>query len=146
MDFEIRPAAERDAEWIRIFGMLTRRPVRQTIRWTEYCVAWVGGERVGCAAIERITKGGYLFGLTVDPNYRRSGIGSALTNARLEQVRTWNGELALAMFWNLRFFRGLGFENVPKANLPEAVTQLPDFGDPKLRRSTAVLKLLRPVG
>lgn len=147
-ELEIRPAADSDVEWIRSFNILTRRPDRQLILWREYFVAWIGEERVGCAAVERLAEGGYLYGLSVQPNYRRSGIGSALTRARVEHVRAWNGKfaVALAMFWNLRFFRGLGFDNVPKASLPEAVTQLPDFRNSALRRSAAVLKLLKPTG
>jgi N-acetylglutamate synthase-like GNAT family acetyltransferase len=141
-EFEIRPAAANDLEWIRSFGLLTRRPARQTIRWQEYFVAQAGQERVGCAAVERVGGGGYLYGLAVHLDHRRSGIGSALTQVRVERVRAWNGKFAaaLAMFWNLRFFRSLGFTNVPKASLPAAVTNLPDFRNPKLRRSVAVLK------
>lgn len=133
-----------DVEWIRSFSMLTRRPCRPTIRRLEYFVAWTGGERVGCSAVERVADGGYLYGLTVHPDYRRGGIGSALTRVRVERIGLWNGRfaVALAMFWNLRFFRGLGFEHVSKASLPEAVTRLPDFRNPELRRSTAVLQRL----
>lgn len=148
MDFEIRPASASDEEWIRNFGTLTRRPARQTIRWCECFVAQVGRERVGCSAVERVAEGGYLYGLSVHPNYRRSGIGLALTQVRVERVQAWNGRFAaaLVMFWNLRFFYSLGFKNVPKASLPEALTQLPDFRRPDLRRSTAVLRLLKPTG
>ncbi len=111
-------------------------------------MAQAGEERVGCAAVERVSEGGYLYGLAVHPDHRRNGIGSALTQVRVERVEAWNGKfaVALAMFWNLGFFRSLGFTHVPKASLPAAVTHLPDFRDPKLRRSAAVLKLLTTAG
>src|SRR3954468_3701092 len=90
-ELEIRPASADDMEWIRSFGILTRRPARQTIRWCEYFVAQIGKERVGCSAVERVTAGGYFYGLSVHPDYRRSGIGSALTEVRVERVRAWDG-------------------------------------------------------
>lgn len=146
IEFEIRPAAHSDIAWIRSFVVLTRRPARATIHCCEYFVAQRAQERVGCAAVERLAEGGYLYGLAVHANHRRCGIGSALTRARVDRVRAWNGKfaVALAMFWNLRFFRALGFNNVSKALLPTAVTRLDDFRSPRLRHSAAVLKLLNP--
>lgn len=104
---------------------------------------------VGCAAVRLTSTGGYLYGLAVRRENQRRGIGSALTHARVHRVREDGGRLAavLAMFWNVRFFKRLGFRLTPRKELAPSIQQLADFRDPLYRRSAAlVLSLADPRG
>jgi N-acetylglutamate synthase-like GNAT family acetyltransferase len=85
-------------------------------------------------------EGGYLYGLAVRHDSQHSGIGTALTLARIHRVRQRGGNLAvlMAMFWNVGFFRKLGFETVSRGELAPAIRRLADFQNPRYKRSAVL--------
>jgi len=85
---------------------------------------------------------GHLYGLAVRKEFQRKGIGTALTEARMERVRASHGSqgVALAMFWNIGFFKRLGFETVRRRDLVTAILALPDFVDVRYRHSAVVVR------
>lgn len=136
----IRPARRSDAPEIRELYRLTGRPRRGAVRCAEYFVSVEDRRVVGCAAVRAIGDGGYLYGLAVHPDYRRKRIGSALTLARLRRVRHDGGTVAivLVMFWNVRFFKRLGFKLVPRDLLPHTFRRVADLRNPVYRRSAVL--------
>lgn len=118
----------------------TGRPARRTLRVAEYLVAIQRGNVVGCAGVRSVKDAGYLYGLVVHPDWRRRGIGSNLTRARLDRLRRGrsNTAVVLAMFWNVRFFRRLGFELVRRESLPLALQRIADLRNPVYRRSAVL--------
>jgi len=89
-------------------------------------------------------KEGYLYGLAVQKSFHRKGAGRALTEARVDRVRDFGGSqaIALAMFWNISFFRKLGFDTVPRDSLSLAMRDLSDFRDARYRRSAVLRRSL----
>jgi N-acetylglutamate synthase-like GNAT family acetyltransferase len=67
---------------------------------------------IGCAAIERRGSRVYLQSLSVDRRYRRKGIGSRLVQATFDVLKEGDIFVALTLFWNNPFYRGLGFSMV----------------------------------
>jgi N-acetylglutamate synthase-like GNAT family acetyltransferase len=110
-NFVIRKATRPDFVKISKLNFFTKRPQRTDARFQEYFVAELATEIVGCAALRCRRDSGYLYGLTVDPRWRRHGIGHSLTNRRLEAVRAKGLQTAFvfAMFWNAKFFKRHGF-------------------------------------
>jgi N-acetylglutamate synthase-like GNAT family acetyltransferase len=142
----IRPAERSDVREIRSLYRLTGRPRRALVRSAEYFVSVEDGRLVGCAAVRSVGDDGYLYGLAVDPAYRRRGIGSALTVARLRRVSTSGGTTAvvLAMFWNVRFFKRLGFTLLRRDCLLRDFRRLADLRNPLYRRSAVLSHDLEP--
>lgn len=139
MPFAIRDASQSDVAGIQALYRSLGRPPRDSISLSEMLVAIDADALVGCAGVTLFAGGGYLYGLAVAKSQQRKGIGSALTAARLERVRK-NGHLAvvMAMFWNVRFFKRLGFNVVKKSSLPPACGCLTDFNRAVYRRSTVL--------
>jgi N-acetylglutamate synthase-like GNAT family acetyltransferase len=142
----IRAAKRSDVREIRSLYRLTGRPRRRAVRCAEYFVSVEDGRIVGCAGVRQIGDDGYLYGLAVDPTYRRRGIGSALTVARLRRVSDNGGTIAvvLAMFWNVRFFKRLGFKLTRRDGLRRPFRRAADLSDPLYRRSAVLSHDLRP--
>jgi N-acetylglutamate synthase-like GNAT family acetyltransferase len=144
----IVPAREEDAADIQAIYSELHRPPREKLEIDEYLVARRGGELLGCAAVHVVPCApeieGYLYGLAVRKKAQRCGIGRALTEARVERVQALRGVrvVALAMFWNVNFFRRLGFITSPRGSLSELMRALPDFTNPRYRRSAAMCRLL----
>jgi N-acetylglutamate synthase-like GNAT family acetyltransferase len=139
MFFAVRPALPSDRMAIyRIYRSLNRP--RRRIWISEYLVAEGNGQVLGCAAVRMFAKGGYLYGLAVRRDSQRSGIGAALTRARMSKIRNHGGDLAvvLAMFWNVGFFRKLGFATVRREELDSAIRRLADFRNPLYKRSAVL--------
>lgn len=135
----IRPAERSDLTAIRELYHRTGRPRRPVLRAGEYFVAFEREKLVGCAAVRPVDDGGYLYGLAVDTAYRRLGIGSALTRARLDTVRDNGGPaVALAMFWNVGFFRRLGFVPMRRDSLPWVWRRVSDLRNPVYKRSAVM--------
>jgi len=99
------------------------------IRVSEYFVAEGNDQIFGCAAVRMFSNGGYLYGLAVRRDSQRLGIGAKLTLTRMDAIRNNGGDLAvvMAMFWNVGFFRKLGFESIRRDELPSTIRRLADF-------------------
>jgi N-acetylglutamate synthase-like GNAT family acetyltransferase len=142
----ISPANDEDIADIQRIYVCLRRPARQRLEVEEYLVARDDGDVIGCAAVQLIESAneseGYLYGLGVKKEFQRRGIGRALTEARVERVRSVGGghAVALAMFWNVNFFRRLGFVTTSRESLSPQMRTLPDFCDTRYRRSAVVRK------
>lgn len=140
---DIQPARPEDRQEIRRVYLSLGRPPRR-IQISDFLVARDGDSVKGCAAVRPFAGGGYLYGLAVEREWQRRGIGAALTRGRLERIRSAGGKLAvvMAMFWNVGFFRKLGFDLVQRSELPPAVMRLPDFRDPTYKRSAVLWQRL----
>jgi N-acetylglutamate synthase-like GNAT family acetyltransferase len=145
IDLIIRRATSRDFSNISKLNDLTKRPQRTDSRFQEYFIAESGGDFVGCAAFRCRRDAGYLYGLTVHPSWRRRGIGHALTERRLEAVRS-NGirtTFVFAMFWNVKFFERHGFLVTPKSRTLELRWLHNDFEERWCRRSALLVLSLQ---
>ncbi|MBZ5590963.1 MAG: GNAT family N-acetyltransferase [Acidobacteriia bacterium] len=144
--FEVSSANTGDVYAIQQIYTALRRPKRTRLSLDEYLVARGDGQVVGCAGVQLITVGsvceGYLYGLAVRKEHQRKGIGAALTEARIDRVRKSHGTraTALAMFWNVAFFRGLGFATIRRSELSPAILALDDFVDARYRRSAVMVR------
>jgi N-acetylglutamate synthase-like GNAT family acetyltransferase len=139
----IRPALPPDTQDIRRIHRELNRPQRQ-LRSSEYLVAVDAPGIVGCAAVRMFKGGGYLYGLAVQRESQRRGVGLALTSARLDLIRERSQELAvvMAMFWNVGFFYKLGFRGVRRDQLPSPVRRLADFRNPRYKHSAVLWRSL----
>ena len=142
---EIRIGTEQDTELIRSIHLELKRPSRDRYLAGEYLIAWLEGVAIGCAATSVFGEGGYFYGLAVRRTWQRKGIGGELMEARIEALRALRAEyaVALAMFWNSRFFRNHGFQPVKRQILPASALHHSDLRNPALRRSAVMLKWLR---
>ena len=144
MQIEIRKGIEQDSDTIHEIQRELRRPSRAECMAREYLIAWRGGVAVGCAATALHAEGGYFYGLAVRREWQRKGLGSQLMEARLDALRALQADyaVALAMFWNSRFFRRHGFAPVKRNLLPASALHQPDLTNPAYARSAAMLRSL----
>jgi N-acetylglutamate synthase-like GNAT family acetyltransferase len=142
---EIRKARGQDSELIIDIQRELRRPSRPRYCHEEFLIAWDGSEAVGCAATSVIEDWGYFYALGVRRAWQRQGIGSQLMKARLDGLRARQTKhaVALAMFWNSRFFRKHGFAPVRRADLPPPVFAFHDLNDLAYRRSAVMARNLK---
>ena len=139
----IRRARPQDREPVAQLLARLNRPARSDSVIKEYFVAYSGDQIIGCAAVRCRKKIGYLYGLAVEKSWRKRGIGHALTEVRLNRLRTKRSEAAyvLSMFWNLRFFRKHGFVVTDRRNKGSLEWLHSDFSDAWSKRS-ALLALV----
>ena len=129
--WEIRRATDLDLDDVTAFQRSLNRPQRSENILSEYFLAEVKGEIIGCAAV-RIREGvGYLYGLAVSKAWRRRGVGFELTQCRLNWLRKNAAFKAfvLTMFWNTRFFKRQGFELADRRLKASLATLHQDFAD-----------------
>jgi N-acetylglutamate synthase-like GNAT family acetyltransferase len=126
-----RLSRAREEDWPAIVALQSaeHRPKHEGSRVSEYFVAKVGDDLVGCVAGRHSGGIGYLYGLVVGKNWRRRGIGHALTDKCLSHLQTRNASqvLALAMFWNVRFFKRHNFIVVKRSTFPGLMDLHGDF-------------------
>lgn len=139
MDFQVRPALQTDRHAIIHIHRSLNRPSRR-VMISEYLVAEASGKILGCGAVRLFPAGGYLYGLAVRRDSQCAGIGAALTRARMDEIRRNGGGLAvvMAMFWNVGFFRKLGFATTRRDELPVTVRRIADFRNPLYKRSAVL--------
>jgi len=78
---------------------------------------------LGCAALEKA--GGYavVHSVSVEKSWRRHGIGTTLMRRCLKDAKS-RGFQAIGlttMFWNIRFFKRMGFRTVSREKLPASL-------------------------
>ena len=127
----IRRATEADSKRISDFQRSLNRPQRSESIASEYFVAEVDGDIIGCAAVRAREGTGYLYGLVVSKQWRRHGVGHGLTDCRLDWLRKNKAVKAyvLVMFWNIRFFKRHGFELADRKLKPNLAVLHQDFAD-----------------
>jgi N-acetylglutamate synthase-like GNAT family acetyltransferase len=147
MQVEIVRAREQDCDLIQAIQRDLRRPIRERCSANEYLIAWGEGTALGCAATAVYEEGGYFYGLAVRRQWQRQGIGGQLMEARLDALRILRAQyaVALAMFWNSRFFRAHGFAPVKRSDLPPSASYHADLKNAAYRRSAVMLRLLNQV-
>jgi N-acetylglutamate synthase-like GNAT family acetyltransferase len=128
-----RLSRARERDWSAIVALQSaeHRPRHEDSTVSEYFVAKVGDELVGCVAGRYVGDIGYLYGLVVGKSWRRHGIGHALTAKCLSHLQTCNASqvLALAMFWNVRFFKQHKFIVVKRSTFPGLIELHRDFDE-----------------
>lgn len=146
MLIEVLPAMPADTAQIRAIHAGLNRPARDEYVAQEFLIAWHEGEAVGCAGIAIHADGGYFYGLAVVRSRQRQGIGSLLMVARLDRLREYDADyaVALAMFWNSRFFRKHGFAPLKRSLLPASALWHRDISNPTWNRSAVMFKSLTP--
>ena len=83
-------------------------------------------------------------GSRCNANHRRAVWAPRSTRARVDVIRERNQKLVvvLAMFWNVAFFRKLGFQSVGRDQLPAAVRRSADFQNSKYKHSATLWQSL----
>lgn len=147
MTIQILRAREKDQQAICEIQRELKRPFRANLNPCEYFIAWQSDTPVGCAATSFYAQGAYFYGLAVRREWQRQGIGSQLMDARLEALRVVHGEyaIALAMFWNSRFFRRHGFSPIKRNSLPPSALHHPDLTNPAYARSAVMFRTIASI-
>jgi len=123
-DFEIRTASAGDRDEVE--GLLRRTdlpPDGLDEQFGEpYSVAVSDGRIVGAAGVEVYGNSGLLRSVAVDPAWQGRGVGAALTRERLRWAED-RGLDAVYLLTNTAagYFPKLGFEPVPRDEVPEGV-------------------------
>ena len=132
-----RKAVLRDRRAIQQLQVTENRPQRTDLQITEYIVASIGEEIVGCIAARCVGGVGYIYGLVVAKKWRKIGIGHFLTQRCIEQaVRAGAIKIyLLSMFWNVRFFKKHGFVLVARSAISELAVIHQDFNEAWVKRS-----------
>jgi N-acetylglutamate synthase-like GNAT family acetyltransferase len=136
--FRIRKARKHDWRGIAQLHCSQNRPIRRDSSVSDYFVALASEELIGTSAVRFKADTGYLYGLVVERQWRKQGIGHALICACLNHLREARVRrvLALVMFWNIRFFRKHGFTVIERTSVPAAAGIHGDFCQEWSRRST----------
>jgi amino-acid N-acetyltransferase len=91
-------------------------------------VAKNGDEVVGAAAVELYADGALLRSVVVSPSAQGQGLGHRLTDAALEVARSRGVATAFLLTTTAeRFFPRLGFEPIPRADVPDSVQASVEF-------------------
>jgi amino-acid N-acetyltransferase len=91
-------------------------------------VARAGNRIVGCSALEVYDGGALLRSVAVDAEYRRGGVGSALTDAAIQlAMRRLAPTIYLLTTTAERFFQKFGFEIVDRADVHASVLASAEF-------------------
>ena len=126
----IRPAVREDvATIVRIIAhyasqglMLPRSHSALLQALSDYLVADVDGEIIGCGGLEQYTKDtAEIYGLATSPEKSIRGTGSAIVQALIEKARTENISQVFALTLAPAFFQKMGFRTVEQKDLPMKV-------------------------
>lgn len=91
-------------------------------------VAYMHGQVVGMALLERYAEGGLLRSVAVDPAWQGKGIGRRLVEAMLEEARQEGlQQVFLLTETAAGFFARLGFEAITREVVPVSVQQASQF-------------------
>jgi N-acetylglutamate synthase-like GNAT family acetyltransferase/protein-tyrosine-phosphatase len=86
------------------------------------------GRLVGCAALEIYPDGALLRSVAVDPSARGRGIGRALTDAAIAFARSLDLPAVFLLTTTAEhYFPKLGFETIPRDQVPAGVQQSVEF-------------------
>ena len=126
----IRRAQQHDVDTIvRIIGhyaseglMLPRSHGALTNALSDYLVADVNGDVIGCGGLEQYSKDtAEIYGLATAPGSPHAGTGSAIVQALIEKAREEKISQVFALTLAPRFFEKMGFRTVEHKDLPMKV-------------------------
>jgi N-acetylglutamate synthase-like GNAT family acetyltransferase len=102
---------------------------------------------VGCAALETVNPHGIIHSVAVEKDCRREGIGTKLLMKCLEQARRQRMQIVAltTMFWNIRFFKWVGFQTTSRKELPLPLKHHTDFCSFRFRHTTPMILILRTI-
>ena len=131
-----------------IKSLLTEVNIGIDENWNKYFywIAEWNGEVVGCCSLVHVDTVAIFHSLAVKKAYRHKGIGSELMEFRLLEAQVTGDEFAvlMTMFWNVNFYRKLRFETTSRKFLPTVLRNHPMIFDAAFRRSTPMIRDLRP--
>ncbi len=110
----------------------------------RFFVARDSGRVVGCIGQERYGNVSLLRSLAVSPDWRRSGLGKALTKRLLDEARSSGiSEVVLLTTTAADFFaRHFGFVEAERGQFDEALAGSPEWG---LRRCSSAVSMQLPL-
>jgi amino-acid N-acetyltransferase len=126
----LRGAEFKDAE--SIFALIKKypeellpRPISDIVQNIDrFLVAETGGRIIGTVSWHILPEIGAprrpsveIKSLSVDPDCRRAGIGSALVKGAIEHIRPMHPAQIVALTFSPEFFGSLGFRKVPKEKM-----------------------------
>jgi amino-acid N-acetyltransferase len=89
---------------------------------SNYVVADIDGEIIGCGGLEQYTNDtAEIFGLATTPDKSVRGTGSAIVQALIEKAKAENISHVFALTLAPRFFQRMGFHTVEHKDLPMKV-------------------------
>jgi N-acetylglutamate synthase-like GNAT family acetyltransferase len=130
-----------------IQSLLTEVKIGIDDNWNAYFY-WIAEwncELVGCSSLIHLDRVAIFHSLAVKKAYRHRGIGSRLTELRLQEARASGDEVVvlMTMFWNVNFYRKLRFETTSRKFLPNILKDHPMIFDVAFQRSTPMIQDLR---
>jgi amino-acid N-acetyltransferase len=126
----IRPAHQDDVDTIAtIIGhyateglMLPRSHSVLSERLSDYVVADIDGNVIGCGGLEQYSKdSAEIYGLATTANTSHHGTGSAIVHALIEKARREEISQVFAMTLAPGFFQKMGFRTVEHKDVPMKV-------------------------
>lgn len=86
----------------------------------SYLVAKDGNKIIGCLALHIYSEELAEFrSMIVHKDYRGKGVGKKLINYELKNAKKLNLKKVLVLTYQLRFFQGLNFLEIPKSEIPD---------------------------
>lgn len=128
-----------------ILALVKTTKIAPVTEFDGFYVAEVDGRVVGCGRIDYIDdKHAVIRSLAVLEEYRKFGIGSMLTIARMQEARRRKLDwLAMCtMYYWFRYYKNRGFRTIKRKDLFEPFKSYQEFVDPKLRKAAVMVKPL----
>jgi N-acetylglutamate synthase-like GNAT family acetyltransferase len=140
---------------VRRFRAADRRNVERLLRAAHIAaddygemngiiVAIQDGSLVGCSGLEICDSDAILHSVVVEKALRRRGVGTRLVRECLRSARRRQVLIValMTMFWNVNFFRQLGFRTLSRRDLPETLRDHPLIADKAFKYCTPMMRRL----
>jgi len=102
--------------------MLPRSQAALTLALSDYLVADIDGNVIGCGGLEQYANdSAEIYGLATAPETSHHGTGSAIVQALIEKARTEKISQVFALTLAPGFFHKMGFRTVEHKDLPMKV-------------------------
>ena len=102
--------------------MLPRSQAALTLALSDYVVADIDGNVIGCGDLEQYANdSAEIYGLATAPETSHHGTGSAIVQALIEKARTEKISQVFALTLAPGFFHKMGFRTVEHKDLPMKV-------------------------
>lgn len=128
-----------DAHHAQVDDLLSGAGLKGAHRILGDCFVYVENDLVvGCAAHGRLegSRRGWLNCVAVRKSHRRRGIGGALVSRHIEALPNDHEIWLETLFWNRRFYEGLGFEFIRIGEAKKLFETLP-----REQKNTIIMRL-----